>query len=543
LQRHAWIPSAILVVTGSWYVITLLVHLPAILHQVALNGDATSPMVLAAEGHVGDYNVLYGQVWFDALTRPLPGHRIIWMSMPAAMAVGSILLLAWSSHRLWGRQAALVVAVIGTAVAPGLIFPLFAQSFHGTTAFATVVLGAFFLWLATEAQPSARRAVALASLTAVVLSLGFITDYLLLFSAFVPATMVLGIVAVRRNRGPGDRRLLRMGGCTLAGGLTLAAVIGLRFGLLQARAGLAGLHLASAHNVRENVGLLGRIVVSLGHGYLGGPVTVESVPSLVASALVVLAMASLVGWGVGAIALGLRLNVAELALPGYWAFSAAAVLAAFALSTVPWGMASVRYLTTLWWAIAVAVAGVVRMLRGHVLIHGLAALAVGLVVILNGLGVSAASQSGLTATGPDPPAEIGDVDALIQFLNQHDLHDGYGGFWQANAITWMTEGRVRSRSVLEGHFCGGDDPGVLCRDMTFTAAEWYQGGRGPTFLIVHDGAAGDNVTSPPSPSLGRPTHTYDVAQFTIYLYDHDIAVNFARCSSTLPPPGSAFPTC
>ena len=41
------------------------------------------------------------------------------------------------------------------------------------------------------------------------------------------------------------------------------------------------------------------------------------------------------------------------------------------------------------------------------------------------------------------------TQTLAEFLEAHDLHEGYGGFWgsQASAVTWLTQGRVALRAV------------------------------------------------------------------------------------------------
>jgi hypothetical protein len=130
------------------------------------------------------------------------------------------------------------------------------------------------------------------------------------------------------------------------------------------------------------------------------------------------------------------------------------------------------------------------------------------------------------------------ADGLVAALEAHGLHHGYAGYWQANLLTWDSDGAVVSRAVQQGGACHATQPGWFCPYPIFTVSDWFTPQPGPSFLIREIGGA--FVPDPP-PTRPRPTSVFNYDRFEVYVYDHDIALDAARNSSGWSNPHASTP--
>jgi hypothetical protein len=123
-------------------------------------------------------------------------------------------------------------------------------------------------------------------------------------------------------------------------------------------------------------------------------------------------------------------------------------------------------------------------------------------------------------------------DGLIAVLEAHGLTHGYAGYWQANLLTWESDGRISSRAVQQAEVCHAAAPGWFCPYPIFSISDWYvpQGGR--TFLIRETG--GSFVSQPP-PAQPPPVSVFSYDRFEVYVYDRDIGAEAARHAEGWPP--------
>ena len=112
------------------------------------------------------------------------------------------------------------------------------------------------------------------------------------------------------------------------------------------------------------------------------------------------------------------------------------------------------------------------------------------------------------------------------------LTHGYAGYWQANLLTWESQGRITSRAVQQAEVCHAAAPGWFCPYPIFSISDWYlpQGGR--TFLIRE--SRGGFVSQPP-PAQPPPVSVFSYDRFEVYVYDRDIGAEAARHAEGWPP--------
>jgi hypothetical protein len=192
----------------------------------------------------------------------------------------------------------------------------------------------------------------------------------------------------------------------------------------------------------------------------------------------------------------------------YWGVSLVLIAAVFIFTSVPVGLNSVRYVSTLWPALLTLVA-IVYARRAHLWLAILAA--------ASALIGCAELERGLYT----PPVVVqpthAEVAELQRIASSNDLDHGYASYWDAMPITLESDFAVRTYPIEP---CGRVG---YCPFQLHVIESWYSPKpRARTFYVVGDQAL-EPPLGPPPTSWGRPTKTLRVGHLTVYLFDYDIA--------------------
>jgi hypothetical protein len=516
----AWVQLAPLVGIVA-YAVVLARRVPSLVHDTATS-DSVGTLVIAQSlpssrpgstvvlGNPGHYTTL----WFDDVTRSLPGHRTVWQAMPYVLSLLGLLLLAETVRRLAGGRAALLALAIGIATPPLLLLPQFSQAFDSATVFTGILLAVLLVWLARTPAITAVHVVAGAEAIAVLTGLGIASDLLLVVTGLAPFAAAAALLAwCRRDRR--GRELLLVSAAVVVVALVVAGITALAMNRAGYTVVDASRQLASPGRIRDNASLLGRLVLDMANGRLTlhdlgflGPLRILLGVIAVAGALVPLWMLQRVARD-NVKAEPRRHRDAVTAFLAFWGFVALFLALTFVFSRVAVDRTSMRYLVSGFIAIAATVPFVALRGRGTAAITALA-------VTVSGVIGAVLLQR---ATLDDFNVQPQHPDGLVAALEAHGLHHGYAGYWQANLLTWDSDGRVISRAVQQSNACSSTPPRWFCPYTLFTVSDWYTPQPGPSFLVRELG--GSFVPSPPPPDV-RPISVFSYDRYEVYVYDHDI---------------------
>jgi hypothetical protein len=127
----------------------------------------------------------------------------------------------------------------------------------------------------------------------------------------------------------------------------------------------------------------------------------------------------------------------------------------------------------------------------------------------------------VTALAPASPQG----SQLAAWLSAQHLHYGLGGYWQANAITLETGGRVAVRAVV-------DDNAVLSRDAWEAQPAWYDPARHQASFVVFSQAGPG--TPPPGflarvrATFGQPARVSYVGQYAVLVWNKNLLTELRR---------------
>jgi hypothetical protein len=535
------------------YGVVLAQRVPSLVHDTATS-DSVGPMVIAESlpsAHPGSTVVMgnaahYTTLWFDEATRWLPGHDTVWQAMPYVLSLFGLLLLAATVQRLAGWRSALITLGIGIATPPLLLLPLLAQAYHSTTFVNGIVLGAVLVWLARVRDVRAPRVLVAVALLAVVTGLDVASDPLLLVTGIAPFAAAALLVAWRRRTRRSVETLVAAGSVVVVALVAAAATV-----LVMRHEGfhVQGLPLTLASTARagDNATLFGHLLLDMANGRLAlhdlgdlGALRLLCGVLIVAAALVPLYMLLRLlhplhllrprhpssppnhgesrerGDG------GAPIEASTL-FQAFWSFTALFTAIAFIATTLPIDRNSIRYLPPLFYAIAATVPFIA--VRSSAVRAAIATA----VAVTGVTGAVLLHRASLVADFNVQPQH---GDALVATLEQHGLHRGYAGYWQANLVTWQSGGRIESRAVQQGEPCNAVQRGWFCPYPIFTVSDWYAPQSGPSFLIREQGGA--FVADPPPDALGTPREVLHVDRFDIYVFDRDIGADAARVTTGWP---------
>ncbi|GAC1327456.1 MAG: hypothetical protein NVSMB17_01480 [Candidatus Dormibacteria bacterium] len=496
------------------YVAALVVSLPAVLDQLGWDADASSPMLLAETlarggrsgevlvGHMGYYLMIA----FDIATYRLPLHRLLWTLFPIFLSMLGLGMLTWSALRVAGRWAAVATFAIGVAASPTVLVTLASQGYRAPTLFNTILLATLLVLLVQRRQSPLALAAAAAAV-ALVTGVDLASDAFLALWGVAPFLAGATAVAIARR----DRFAVALLGQALLV-MAAAAVVALTTATVARAAGFRLLstqfHLASGPQARANLDLLYVDLQTLFSGPLGGPAWLGRFLGSAAGWLGIAGVGVLVAMAAREMAASRRGSDLRVAFLFFWATSAVSVSAAVVFTTFAVDSSSARYLVAITFAIAAAVpicaSGVDWGRR-----------LVSLVAAMMGIYMAGTLLTSVNGRSFQPAFTV-QLPTVVHLLEGQGLKQGYATYWDANAITWQTGGRLTIYPVYE------DDSGVH-PFVSNVATSWYGGQRRtPTFLLVDP--EGTFVTHPPGAATGRARKPIREERFSIFIYDHGAVI-------------------
>ena len=531
-EAWRWTPLAF----AALYAVVLVATLPSIVAAIYRNADvAAAPEIGQLSAKAPDFaqTILgnapwYSALWFEQLTRWVPGHRTLWELAPWVLTLAGIGLVAWATARIAGWWAAAIIAAT-CACAGATLLPLqFAWSIHAVAYAHICVLGAFIVPLTlTSGRGRWWAQGAVAGLVVLVTGVGMASDKLVILGGLVPfaiAGLVLWRLAAPRAALP-----------ILAS--VIAVVIGASVVAVLARAtahsqnvvpapfpiSLSAVGRLAGH-VLDLVGSLG----VLANGDFGSPgVSVTGLLALLAAcggAVLLVAAVSHAGVVVAGLATAVRARptptptpeaIARSAFVCYWAAVAVLLGAAFVFTSLPRGLTTSRYLVPAGYAVVVIAA--VGAARSQASWRAMAVAGASSAIIL-AAAVSLAQrhiQDTAYAPGHDTAAQ------LARFAEREHLGIGYAGYWDASALSWeMHDPRVTVYPVIT---CGSS----LCPFPYHKINTWYLPRPLARSFFVVDARllrlrAYGALSGAPA-AWGRPSQVAHLGPLTVYVYPYNLA--------------------
>jgi hypothetical protein len=532
-----WLPLPV----GVAYLLLLLVKFNQIVAATYLNADAASAPVIGElfGGAPAHRQVFLGQMgWFSTLlfelaTRSLPLHRQLWETVPYAMALASVAMIAWAVWRVAGRWAAAIAGVAILCAGPHTLGLLFSLNDHSTTWFALALLAALLVFF--EVPPAwlkAWSAAPIALVAGAIVGVNAASDLTLMVAGIVPIVFAAGLTWV-----------LRLGRARASAWWWIVAtvVVAIVFDVLThtwahhenvlTPPQYAHNTLAAAEAVPTNFKLWWQSLMVLGNGnFFGGTLDFASGLQLLCAVLTLVALALVLRFAwraliasasgqlpenrhaddvwAGAPANGGERDAQALRIAwcAFWGSSAVLLSASFVFSSNPIDINSSRYLV----GVIYAIIALLPLLASSGVVARVAVTAGVTVFALSGL-VSLLEDEEL-ATGPTSYSLMHQVE---RYLDSRGLTVGYANYWDGAPLMWSSHFHIRAYPVQD---CAPN----LCWSYLHMITSWYTTPRPHqrSFLISD---ADQAVSSAPTPNLGNASATQQIGPLTIYVFPYDIA--------------------
>jgi hypothetical protein len=525
---------------AALYAVTLLVNLHAVIAAVYRNSDAAVDGVLGeAIGHfpAGSYVSLGNRGWFEEwlfleATRGLPGHRSLWEVGPLLWSLMGLVLLIWTARRLLGWGPAALCGAALLCVGPFGRFCSVAIAWHSLSLTHTIVLAA----VAVGVLPQLRR-VPTAGLAAGAVLVGALcafptaSDSLFIFWALIPLAVTAAVLAARSRSLPRGRLFAFTTIVVLVAAVGAWGVTSILHGEhVVARA--LPLELVAPSMIADNLALLVESFVYLAGGSLEAPSSsLHDVLSVVSAVLALLALLAVLDHVRRLAGRSARAGLPDrlLAYVVFWVTSMLAASVVFVLSDAPKDALSGRYLLSAYAATAALLPLVaLRSRRARALVlAGVCVFALIATYQLASQPSLVIGRPGVAARFPGPKT----TGALESFARQEHVTQGYGGYWDAEELTWATNFKVLVRPVRP---CSGRRP-ALCYPQLGSVSSWYRPRPHTRSLLIVDAPGSSfNVVLAPDPRLGRPLASRRLGLIDVYVYPYDIAskLKAPRCGFT-----------
>lgn len=525
------------------YVVTLVAVLHRVLPAIYSLADGDLPPYLtlmwshAAPGSrmlMANFS-WYGPFWLMNLTRWIPDYRWVWEMEPWLCSVLGIALVGWTSWRIAGRTAGLIV-LAGLIAAGTFVMQLQFVWIHTVAYVNTCVLGAFAVWLTDHGTRTRRSRLWLAAaLVGGFTAVGVASDKLVLVAGLAPFAIACLVAIIRLDRHLRPRLLLAAG-ISIAVPLIGSVIIG----HIMRSAGLASspfpITLAPMSEIPGHMLLLVKAVVVLFNGWSGGggllpgelsyylcTVAVVIVTANAAVEVVSLSrrVAAVVATGFRRrLAIGAGVEVHASSSAGgnnwsaarsvsstYWLMSICALGSTFVVTTIPIDIESKRYVVTIVYALVVLGATRAGAARSFVVTGSMVAAvcmvaAVSISLLLNG--------SVLASYSAFPTPRL--ATELSAYARRAHASVVYASYLDAFPLGWFGSG---DPPVYPVEPCGA----ILCREVSDTAGfgidTWYRHNQGRSLFI-------SNGTTPPA-AYGKARLIGTLGGRGVYLYNYDIA--------------------
>jgi hypothetical protein len=513
--RRAWLhPVLVPALAAVAYVVVLAIHYPGWIGAQNGNSDIagsftmteaiahehTGPVVLSTQGN-------WVELGWGLLTRMLPFHRTVWELSAMAATLLAAAVLAWTVHRLAGRAAALLSAVIVLAASPTAVLSFTSASFHNLTPLGAVLLDAYLVWLSGSGHSRRRVLLSVAAIGTVTGAL-LASDELLLVVGVLPFLLAGFFLAVRT-------RQWRDGWPVLA--VTIVAVLdswligrlmtALHYRLITPRLRVGG-------PVRDRVVWLASGLLRLGNGLSVGSHPGVTQPVVFAAAVVsvvaLLTVLRICGRPVRRLLTEPDGQARTLHVK-FWGASLLLTWAAYVLTNVA-REPSDRYIVSSVLAVGAVAPLYLRGGRRSWLVAGATTIfcAAGLTAI------AAGELPDLQYHVPSVP-RAARIEALVR---SHHLGVGYAGYWDAASLQWTTHDRIAPIPLF------GSTTDVTPPSLNRVSAWYRPRPHTPSWLVVGPGDADMPATIPRD--LPAPSHVYPVGGGVLVAsWPFDIAADLA----------------
>jgi len=513
---------------AALYLLTVLVNFHEIITSVYVSSDAAlAPVLGQAAAHLppGSYVSLGNHAWYEEwlflqATRSLSWHRGLWETAPALWSLFGVGLLSWSAARAFDVWSAAVTGAALLCTGAFGRFCLVAVNWHSLSLVHTIVLAAALVWVAPRLQEIGAGALAaLAAGLGLIGALPTASDSLFGFWALAPL-LGASLILSRRLAARARRRLALLTGTiivlSVAGGIAIAAVM--RSSGITARA----LPVSPAPGaVVHNLALMARSYAFLAGGRLdalgsGG----QGVLTFASAVLVLAGLLLVVGELIAICVRPARrsgLSQARLAHVSFWGLSLLFTTLVYLGTDAPKDALSGRYLLAGYAAVAALLPLAGTRAKGRAaLTAGVCAFALiaSWQLIRAPFKVVSSPEVAVSFPGPGTAAQ------LTAFARTEHVSVGYGGYWDAEELTWATKFAVPVRPV---RVCG---PRVhtLCYPQLGMISSWYRPRPGIRSLLIVDslGTSFNGILAA-DPALGAPVARRRIGPLSVLVYPYDIA--------------------
>jgi hypothetical protein len=528
LRALPWVP----VLLAGVYVLVVLVNFSALITAFNMNADAVvAPVIgqlLGGAPH-GSVVTLGRHPWYEALwilraTSGLPLHRQLWEIAPAAWSFAGLCLLARSAWKALGPWPAALAASALVCVGNLGRFMFFTFDWRGLGVLHTVILGAFFVWLAgAVGRVHLWQALLVAALVGTLSAAPASEDPIFLYWGILPL-LAGAVLLVWRTRSRDHWWALAI--CVGVAGIAL--VLGWLLHHAMFDRGWRDAPLAVSFAAPE--ALLKNVVLMVqSYSYLAGGTFFEQRVGFQSTLLFLsglLCLSALV-----CVALELRRRAAHslpapraleplaarrFAYMAFWGGSLACATVPFVFSSAPVDANAARYLLAGYVAIGALLPLLALRSSGWK-----ASVTAGVCLFALIACYQAIRQpAGPPTTFPGPPQ----ANALVRFARSEHVQYGYASYWDAPELTWLSYFKLKVYPVEQ---CGSPSL-TICPFSTVNISSWYAPRGRIRSLLVVDRQLQPVLVSAPDPALGRPLASTAIGALEVYVYPYDIAARFRR---------------
>lgn len=510
--------SSFLAACAVVFSIALWIRWDAVIASVSWDGDVATAFVLGetfspSHGlvvllHIGIYTTLF----WEYASRWLPWHRHLWEIAPYCFVLLSAGLLGWSSRRLAGTWAATGSVALALCTNARVTWMLLTPNYHTTTAFTTVLIGAYVVFVSESRGRAWWLAASLG--VGVIAGANAASDPLLYYTG-LGGLALTGVLIALVRRSMTDR--LTVGIVAVLASAVASSVSTIELGhhwgirVYQDPYGLAGLGTYWSGTVRfvEQASELINASFWL-HSTVGGR-ALAIVCLILACSTLVLAVGTLVRQ-----LLARRSIVhADTVYIIYWLGAVLLLFASYVGSTIQNNdYGGYQYFIIVLYALAALAPLVLHQAR------------VPLVTSTAALVLYCVASFVSTQFHWDRPesAVQSDLPVIQQIAAANHAAVGYADFWAASPATWSTHFKL---SVFPIDTCVAGNA-YLCAHFVQMDTNWYRPRTGVSSLLITNRGS-SYFTGGPGPSLGQWTKDVHLpAGVTVYVYPYDIASRLHR---------------
>jgi hypothetical protein len=521
-----------LVLVGVANLVVLLAQASAIVHNVYLDSDNASALVLPAlASHMPAGSIVnlgnhpwYEPWWAMRATIGLPGHRELWEALPFLYGLAGAAAVAACAWWALGRVAALMTAVVLLAASEAQRQILYVPEAHVLVALHVAALCAGLMFAMRRAKAGSLLApgTLLVAAALTLFTAAGLTDQLLLVSGLIPYVLA-PVLCWWRERSPAWRDLALFALATalvaLLGGHVITHVMK-ESGVTNAPFPVNFVGSEALFTSMQNLVVT---IATLGGGsFFAQPASGENIYTFVAGILTLAGVVAVLR----ALLASARAARAALAQPPaarraaletrelfvlFWGLVLLVVLLVFTLTSVSGNQSDGRYLIGAWIA-AAALLGVLASspVRTAVVMAG--------VLLFALLNFRSELARPVAPAGDAPNAQL--AGQIEHFVLAHGASLGYGSYWDVAPITWETQLHVKVYPVVPCVSATG-----LCQFTNNEISSWYTPHAGTATFLLTDSRPGIPLqVSTVPPAFGQPVAAAHFAEgLTAYVFDHDIA--------------------